>query len=245
MKFVTYSAMGGFGDDLMTCQFAQILCDNGVEAAAWTPNMELTTVPKFMGSREEVVLVPFAYDYHDKTPILKQNAKRFELFYHHPGINITRQYPPTLFYYIHTLIKEAEVVIHSRIVPKWCKRWPYFCHLKKELTKRGIKWLDVNNLYGVKLLNTVQRAKLFVGVESGVAHYVSHIARGKGLIILSGMSNPPPWWGNYDYEYIKLDLPCMNCACHEISRCPHGHKCMRDITVEMVADAISRRLNKS
>lgn len=123
------------------------------------------------------------------------------------------------------------------------REWDKFSKLKEMMQAKRISWIDLSEkkIKNVAALNVVNKAKLYVGIETGMSHYVSHFANGKTLIIQSGFA-PFSYWCNYDYEKIEFPTSCAPCWKTSNKGCPHGHKCMKKIGVEQVMNWILRKL---
>jgi hypothetical protein len=123
------------------------------------------------------------------------------------------------------------------------RNWPYFKELKEKLNKEKITYIDLieKNIKNVECLNYIKKSKLYLGLDTGVSHYASSVASGKTLIIQSGY-NYFDFWCFYDYDYINVNIECQKCF--KRYGCPYDHKCMKDISVNMVYNKIIEKLNK-
>ncbi len=86
----------------------------------------------------------------------------------------------------------------------------------------------------------IRRGRLMVSTDSGPRHVAA--ALGKPVITLYGPT-PPVWSENPTQRAINLalDLDCI--ACRKRA-CPLGHhRCMRELTVDMVFAAVTRMLD--
>jgi heptosyltransferase II len=86
----------------------------------------------------------------------------------------------------------------------------------------------------------IRRGRLMVSTDSGPRHVAA--ALGKPVITLFGPT-PPVWSENPTQRAINLalDLDCIACRKRV---CPLGHhRCMRDLTVDMVFAAVTRMLD--
>jgi heptosyltransferase-2 len=76
----------------------------------------------------------------------------------------------------------------------------------------------------------IKRCKLLITNDTGPRHY--GVAFDVPTVVLMGPTNPKYTQSDLDNsEVIRLELPCS--PCHK-KTCPEDHRCMRDITPEMV-----------
>ena len=122
--------------------------------------------------------------------------------------------------------------------------WPSFPRLKVLLTDAKLRWHDLSEsgIRGNECLNYVRKAKLYLGLETGMSHFVSSVAR-RGLILQSGYSCFE-YWSTYGYSYLCRHVACSPCFLTHVNECPHMHRCMTEITAEMVLQAILCELGK-
>lgn len=120
--------------------------------------------------------------------------------------------------------------------------WPYFGELKALLDGASISYLDatVEGCRDNDLLNRVQQAQLYVGLETGASHYVSRFANDKALIIQSGYAPFSYWAGAYRYNCTALPVECS--PCWKRSGC-ETHECMVGITARTVFARIMELLH--
>ena len=121
------------------------------------------------------------------------------------------------------------------------RKWPYFNELKELFKKYGITYLDANEL-SIRdniLLNYIDRAKLYLGLETGTSHYVSKVANGKALILQSGYTNFSYWAKIYEYECLSIIVDCS--PCWKRYGCEH-HNCMNSLSVETVFSHVLKKL---
>lgn len=144
-----------------------------------------------------------------------------------------------------------DVVMNTKTGP-WApyRDWPYFTELKKLFKADGISFIDLNanKIFDHKCLNYVKNAKLYLGLETGMSHYVSQFANGKALILQSGFCPFIYWAYPYDYNCLKVNIDCERRPCFinrdDISkgiRCD-SISCMKQMTAEMVFNAVKKRL---
>jgi heptosyltransferase-2 len=85
----------------------------------------------------------------------------------------------------------------------------------------------------------LKRARLVVTTDSGPRHLAS--ALGTPTVALFGPIDPV-WSENYEIGAVHLRLP-LDCAPCGKKVCPLGHhRCMRDLTADVVFGAVSKRL---
>lgn len=121
------------------------------------------------------------------------------------------------------------------------RNWPYFSELKKMLSAASISFIDLSmeQIRGNLALNYVRNCKLFIGLETGVSHYVSKFANGKALILQSGYSPFSYWAGTYNYRCVNIPVTCS--PCWKRSGCLE-HKCMTLLRAEYVFKSILKAL---
>ena len=270
---VTSSFKRGFGDHLLTFFFTSILRNNGINAIFDPPSYydicNYVKSPyiifgrrplKYRLSREKVIgkmsqtfysdwtVFKVLYKYGEKgvkpTPIIEQFCCDFEKYF---GIKIRNNfnYIPVKYRDIPE-IPSVDVSL-STVSGPWAKyrNWPYFSDLKRRMDKYGISYIDLskNKILFMDCLNYVKKSKVYVGVETGISHYVSQVANGKALILQSGLVNSD-FWSSYDYEFLSIDVQCKFCKLNNKEKCMFDHKCMKELSVDMVFDKIMERLNK-
>lgn len=186
-------------------------------------------------------------------PIILQHIARVEKWL---GISITidkrRNHVPVIFRKMD--VPEYDVVMNTmtgRHTP--LKEWPYFYELTRLFKKAGIRYLDLDlhQKRGIECLNLVKKAHLFLGLDTGMPHYVSKFANGKTLIISGGFVTPEFWASLYDFEFIQIeDVPCRPCYINRgdveknLRECGGNHMCMREISPRMVFERVYGRLEK-
>jgi ADP-heptose:LPS heptosyltransferase len=92
------------------------------------------------------------------------------------------------------------------------------------------------------LMALIDEASLFIGCDSGPTHMAAALK--KDIVVIFGSSNAIAWrpW-NARSELLQSDLPCIPCPgyrCYEFSE----PKCIKQISVEAVLDAVNRILVK-
>lgn len=121
------------------------------------------------------------------------------------------------------------------------RNWPYFIQLKEMLSAAAISFIDLSmeKIRGNLALNAVRNCRVFVGLETGVSHYVSRFANGKALILQSGYCPFSYWAGVYEYRCLNVPVACS--PCWKRSGC-FEHKCMRLLRAEHVFESIMEAL---
>lgn len=92
-----------------------------------------------------------------------------------------------------------------------------------------------------ELSAVILRADAILCHDSAVAHLAA--AFNRPLVCLTGPTNPRRT-GPYDrpHDVLRLELPCSPCYFRKLSQCPHDHRCMRDLCVGDVVNALRNRL---
>jgi len=250
----------GIGEPLVMGWVAAVLQDNGVLAyleqrdrqKQWTPidpNIALNDRVPDITSKWYYI-----NDHRDRTPAHLQYIRYWSQFYGALKVDwVKRNHVPVKYYDIP--VQKVDVALNTKTgkftLYKW---WPYFSELKQMLKKAKISFIDLDadwrETYGIRCLNYVKRASLYVGLDTGMAHYVSKFANGKALIINGGYVEFEYWSHPYDFEVLQIeDMPCRPCILHKNSRkfegkvCEHNQRCMREISPAMVFNRIVERLN--
>ena len=248
-----------FGDNIMTIMLCAVLRDNGYRAILKNRQVSRLADPdavelydysknyknsvKFMANRrfQGKKTTPRLNIYTDLLRVFKQRFNITE------DIPLTRKVVPVKYENMPG-VKGVDVCMTTEVGHKKVsfKQWRQFSALKKLLDAEGITYIDFNKkeIIGNTLLNYVVKSKLYLGMETGTPHYTSKHGAGKTLIIQSGFCDWWYWADTYDYDYISYPVDCA--ACYKESfrgqKCPHNHKCMKNITPEMVLEMIKRKL---
>jgi lipopolysaccharide heptosyltransferase I len=87
----------------------------------------------------------------------------------------------------------------------------------------------------------IERAAVVVTADSTPMHMAAALER--PLLALFGPTNPRRT-GPYGrlHDVLRLELRCSPCYLRKLSQCPYGQACLRDLSVEQVADAVAERL---
>lgn len=93
-----------------------------------------------------------------------------------------------------------------------------------------------------QLAALTDKAAVVVTADSAPMHIAA--AHGRPLVALFGPTNPVRT-GPYEKldDVLRLPLDCSPCYYRRLSQCPIGQKCMKDLRVEMVAEAVGKRLS--
>jgi lipopolysaccharide heptosyltransferase I len=83
----------------------------------------------------------------------------------------------------------------------------------------------------------IRRAAVVVTNDSGAMHIAA--ALGRPAVSIFGPTNPVTV-GPYGQpgSVVRLSLPCSPCNFRRLSQCPYSHRCMRDLSVDIVMDRI-------
>ncbi len=102
--------------------------------------------------------------------------------------------------------------------------------------------IDLAGQTSLRLLPAVvQQTQLIVGHDSGLMHLA--IALDRPVVCIIGPTNADRT-GPYQLpeSIVRLDLPCAPCNLRQVARCPHEHRCMRDLDVSTVLSRAERLL---
>ncbi len=107
------------------------------------------------------------------------------------------------------------------------------------------KPLDLAGKTSLKELAAVLSAcDLALCNDSGTVHIAT--ALGKPVVCIVGPTNPTRT-GPYRRldDVVKISLDCSPCYLRKLSQCPHEHRCMTDLQVEQVAQAVHASLERA
>lgn len=95
-----------------------------------------------------------------------------------------------------------------------------------------------------ELAALIDRAAVVVTADSTPMHMAA--AHDRPLVALFGPTNPERTgpYGRHN-DVVRLNLECSPCYFRKLSQCPHDHACMRDLSVEHVAEAVFQRLQEN
>lgn len=239
--FVVTRNEGFIGDLLMAGMFTAILNDNKVDAVLKVSRediKQLLDVPLWDGEDGE----EYKWRYEELPPVgsfIERTVGHFSVLTGRE-VSITRRCVPVKMH--DEEVPQVDVALGT-VTSNWTpyRMWPYFDDLKELMDRSRITWLDMDkeNVMGNRCLNVVKKCKLYVGLETGRSHLVSSVGAGKTLILQSGYCDASHWC-MYDYAFIDLKVDCSPCKLRE--GCKHYHKCMKDMTPDIVMGRINSML---
>lgn len=247
MKYVITLPHRAYGDSMLGAQFTANLIANGFDAVFHAPWLrDIVDLPQMTPAYGSALHYEFSY--HPERlllrnmSIIEKSLERFQVFAELlKPLKVKVRTAPVKYVDIPG-IPAVDVALNTQIrVSTEYRQWPYFGELKQLLTQVGISFvdLDANKYYGIAALNYIKKARLYVGMDTGMSHYAASTAAGKALILQSGY-NTPEYWSTYDYEYAFLPLGCA--PCFRIGNCSYGHRCMRELGLEFVFNLIQDRM---
>lgn len=94
-----------------------------------------------------------------------------------------------------------------------------------------------------ELAALIRRAAICVTNDSGSMHLA--VSLGRPVVCVFGPTDPI-WIGPYGRTdaVVRAELPCSPCYLRKLSRCPHDHACMKQVTAENVIQRIEQVLAK-
>jgi hypothetical protein len=233
----------------MAAQLTAILIDHGIDASWWDDDPDrrsLVDVPIYNGRANGI---RWRFNYHpenvwDGRSILRTALDNFATKFGISRLRMSRKTVPVKYLDIPKL-HGVDVAICS-ICGSWSKyrQYPSMDTVKAELTNHGISWTDMTatNMRGNDVLNLARKSRLYLGLDTGMTHYVASVVR-RGLILQSGYSTPAYWAATYPFEFLQVSVPCCNCFL--TSGCQDGHKCMTALTPTRVVHRIQAILKGS
>lgn len=90
----------------------------------------------------------------------------------------------------------------------------------------------------LELVELIKRAKLLITPDSGPMHIAGAV--GTPVVSLFSKDLPSRWAPKRKSQPIYLQMPCSPCTDEQARQCTNGVRCMRDITAELVLDAIEQ-----
>ena len=95
-----------------------------------------------------------------------------------------------------------------------------------------------------ELAELIRRAKLCVTNDSGPMHLAA--ALGTPVVAIFGPTDPV-WVGPYGRpeSVVRAGVPCSPCYLRKLRDCPFNHRCMHEVTSQMVIDRATRVLSES
>jgi hypothetical protein len=242
---IVVTRAAAFGDRLMAAQVTAILNDHGITAEFMANDIaNLVDVPLFKGGKCRQWNFDYPpYNLYDGRGFIRKALDSFQETYGVPRMEITHRTPPVRYIELPE-IQGTDVAICSKSGP-WSpyRNYPRMDEIQAELTKRSIRFVDLNesNIVGMQALNWCAKSKLYLGLDTGMSHYVAGHVR-KGLILQSGFTPRELWASTYDrFEFLEAKSKCELSPCFLRNDCPRGHKCMNIDPIE-IADEIERRL---
>jgi len=247
----------GIGEPLVLGWMVQTLIDNGIKALfqqhdrmaklspLGCPTVDYRWLPK------KYKKYRWFYTYEDKASIHIQYLVHYSNLFEQP-LKIYRNYIPVKYYEIPE-VRQVDVVMNTQTGPYTpYKKWPYFKELCQMFDKHHITHIDLDRdwreTYGIKCLNYVRKAKVYLGLDTGMSHYVSRFANKKALILQGGFNYFHRWSWLYDYEPIQIeDMPCKPCTIlkKDVKKgmgCQYKNRCMKDIDPKLVFEKVCERL---
>ena len=94
-----------------------------------------------------------------------------------------------------------------------------------------------------RLAAAVELADVVLCHDSGVMHIA--VALDRPLVCLVGPTNPART-GPYRRlrDVVRIDLDCAPCYLRRLPQCPHEHRCMKGLSVEVVVEAVKSAVNR-
>jgi heptosyltransferase-1 len=95
-----------------------------------------------------------------------------------------------------------------------------------------------------ELAALIARAAITLTNDSGPMHLTT--ALGRPVVALFGPTHPV-WVGPYrrPEAVLRAGVSCSPCYLRDLSRCPHDHACMRDLSPQIVIDALEAGLRRA
>jgi heptosyltransferase I len=94
-----------------------------------------------------------------------------------------------------------------------------------------------------ELAALLSRATICVTNDSGPMHLA--VALGRPVVSIFGPTDPV-WAGPYrrGEAVLRAELPCSPCYLRQLSRCPHNHDCMKNVSASAVIERAESLLNE-
>jgi len=250
----------GFGNALIMAHLTRILNDNGINAVygGHFKTDGLVDVPLWTKENKNcfVYYKGFPSTYYVKVydePVITMYLRDLSTI-----INVKLAFNRDIHNHVPIIYEDMpnipyiDVVMNTKTGP-WapCRDWPHFSELKKLLDMENISYIDLNleNKMSIECLNYVNKSKLYLGLETGMSHYVSKYANGKTIILQGGFAPFYYWAYPYNYDYITATVTCKYRPCGMDRKmmlngvnCLSNYACMSEITPEVVLEAILRRI---
>ncbi len=251
--------IGGLGDNCMGSIIADMMREHGYDIYFYTKLRNFEKLVHNIKRQNGIFLESdyFIYSYTDpkySIPLSELRMTNFiDAFFKFNGLSIRFDGRGADVIFIPLLENRYKVVLNTRCSNFSEKRlWPFFSDLKLLLKKEKISFIDLDDtiqlsyndqLSSFYILNLVRNSDLYIGLDSGMSHYVAKMVN-LAYIIQSGHSFFENWCKYSRYEYIALDVPCRPCWVNEenLADCTIQDKCMQDIYPEIVFENIRQLL---
>lgn len=257
IKFPTFSTT--LGDQLMCATFCNILNDNGIKAVLHNDLIkDFVECPIFNPNDNYGPEFSTWYVKDSTTNLYKALARKFETRFK-VSVKVQDNYPvPTKF--VPVDVDSVDVAVTTSVGQiykenKFIKSegyyriihriWPYFDELFSLFDKHNISYIDLNKdcIINYEFLNHIRHCKVYLGLETGAAHYASKEGAGKTLIINSGFYDLK-FWAPYDFEAIQIPTDCSPCwSWPKKNHCENDYKCMKEISPEMVLESVMKKMD--
>lgn len=243
-QFKITRKLNAIGDNCLASFFTHILNDNKIESFFDKKNFHFKNFNCDYFQDTHYIDYEFQYENKKNSNIIQIAIDKFKSKFNiEQEIKITRNYIPVNYKEIET-IKQVDVVLVTKS-GHWApvRDWPYFEELKKKLEEKNISFIDVTqrNIKDFEFLDYVKKCKVFVTLETGASHYASQfINKNNSIVIQSGYCDDS-FWNYYKYDVIKHDTDCKWCFIQH-RECNKGHKCMCEISVDIVLNKILEKI---
>lgn len=245
MAYVLLRNGTAFGDNLLALWMVRVLNEHGVEVYfRHQQGMDLSRYMDVPLHRGQPVKGIWEYTYvRAYEDYLKQPRSLMEWcladFKAKFGLKVETPFEPRIpvKFVEDPTVGHHDVAINFSAGP-WVRfrNWPHFPQLVRLLKAHGISFVLLDeSMKDHKCLTAVKRAKVYLGLETGVSHYVSSVVN-KGLVLQSGFTKND-FWNMWGYEYLEYSVPCAPCHIRPAPtgrECPHGIKCMQELSPETV-----------
>lgn len=243
-QFKITRKLNAIGDNCLASFFTHILNDNNISSFFDEKNFNFKNFNCNYLQDSNYIDYEFQYENKKFSNIIQIAIEKFKLKFNiDKEIKIIRDYVPVNYKEIET-IKQVNIVLVTKS-GHWApvRDWPYFKELKKKLEEKNISFIDVTqqNIIDFEFLNYVKKCKVFVSLETGASHFASQfINKNNSIVIQSGYCDDS-FWNYYKYDVIKYDTECKWCFTQH-KMCNKGHKCMREISVDLILNKIMEKL---
>jgi ADP-heptose:LPS heptosyltransferase len=149
----------------------------------------------------------------------------------------TKQWAPRRFAQLGDLIYERhQLPVIYTAAPQ---ELPVLQEIQMAAKARHVYWSDLPLM---DLFALIEGCRIFIGNDSGPTHAASALK--KPVVVVWGSSNFQAWhpWGA-SYEAVRSELPCIPCPGYAC-RVFENPKCILDIPVTRVVDAVERLLSR-